>query len=238
VIPEPPETLASFAAAHHIGYPLLSDPGAAIITRLGVLDATSVAGQPVPYAGSFLLDAEGRIQAKFFEADTEYRRTAASILSLAGRPGGGPAIAAAQFTARPWVSNGTIAPGQRFTVGVDLELKPGWHAYSPGAVGYRGLELAIDDDPLFEPGALRVPPPRLLFFAPLNETVPVLEGSLRVARDMTQKFRVALKKLRDRPGVEAPITGTLLYQVCSDRVCHPPASLPLRWEVTIRPWTR
>ena len=111
MIPEPPETLASFAAAHHIGYPLLSDPGAAIITRLGVLDATSVAGQPVPYAGSFLLDAEGRIQAKFFEADTEYRRTAASILSLAEpRPAAARRSRPRSFTARPWASNANDRP--------------------------------------------------------------------------------------------------------------------------------
>lgn len=25
------------------------------------------------------------------------------------------------------------------------------------------------------------------------------------------------------------------YHVCSDRVCYPPASLPLRWTITIRP---
>ena len=40
------------------------------------------------------------------------------------------------------------------------------------------------------------------------------------------------------PEVRASLEGALLYQVCSDRVCHPPGRLPLRFEVTIRPWTR
>jgi hypothetical protein len=176
VIPEPRETLAGFAAAHGIPFPLLSDPGAAAITRLGVLDPTSVAGQPVPYAGSFLLDAEGRIQAKYFEADTEYRRTAASILALAGEGGseGAVTVPGGHFRARRWSSNATIAPGHRLTVGVDLDLPPGLHAYAPGARGYRGLDLVIDGGSLFEAGPLHVPPPRLLFFAPLNESVRVL----------------------------------------------------------------
>ena len=72
--------LRAFARRQHIGYPLLSDPGAAVIRRLGVQD-TTYGDVSVPYAGSFLLDGAGVITDKFFEADTEYRRTAASILA-------------------------------------------------------------------------------------------------------------------------------------------------------------
>jgi hypothetical protein len=238
VIPEPTETLAAFAAAHRLPFPLLSDPGAAVVARAGVLDPGSVAGQPVPYAGSILLDAQGRVTAKYFEADTEYRRTAASILSLAGDATAGETLATPHFGARRWQSGASIAPGQTLTVGIDLELPEGLHAYAPGARGYRGLDLVVEGEPLFEPGALHVPPPRLLFFAPTNESVPVVEGRVRVARDLTQRFRAALPRLRDAPEIRTSLEGALLYQVCSDRVCHPPGRLPLRFEVAIRPWTR
>jgi len=96
----------------------------------------------------------------------------------------------------------------------------------------------VEGEPLFETAALHVPAPRLLYFAPTNESIPVLEGRVRVARDLTQRFRAALPRLRDAPEVRASLEGALLYQVCSDRVCHPPGRLPLRFEVTIRPWTR
>ena len=34
------------------------------------------------------------------------------------------------------------------------------------------------------------------------------------------------------------MTGTLEYQVCSDRVCYPPAALPVRWTIKVRPLDR
>ena len=237
-MPESPDVLRTFAEKHGLTMPLLADEGATIIRRLGLRDETFSGKLAVPYAGSFMLDAEGRIVAKFFEADTENRRTAGSILALQGDAAGGAAVEAPHFTARPWTSNDVVAPGQRFTLGVDIEMKPEHHAYAPGTRGYRGLDLKTDPDPLFQVGPLRSPTPRQLYFAPLKETVPVLEGRFRLTRDVTQMFRAVLPRLRDATEVAAPITGTLEYQVCSDRVCYPPASLPLRWNVAIRPWTR
>src|SRR5512144_1653879 len=100
IVPEPAEVLRAFAQRQHIGYPLLSDPGAAYIGRLGVQDTTFRGDVPVPYAGSFMLDGAGVITDKFFERDTEYRRTAASILALRGGTGaGGAAVEARRFTA-------------------------------------------------------------------------------------------------------------------------------------------
>jgi hypothetical protein len=238
IVPEPPEVLRAFAQRQRIGYPLLSDPGAAAIRRLGVQD-TTFGDVPVPYAGSFLLDGAGAITDKFFEPDTEYRRTAASILALGGDAGhGGAPVQARRFTARPWLSNDVIMPGQRFTLGVEITLQPGHHAYAPGARSYRGLELALDADPLFEFGPPRLPPSRSLFYAPLKETVPVFEGRVTVSRDATQRYRAVLPSLSKADEVSHPLTGTLRYQVCSETLCDPPGSLPLRWELRIRRWTR
>src|SRR5262245_28901514 len=238
IVPEAPDVLRAFAQRQHIGYPLLSDPGALVIRRLGVQD-TTFGDVPVPYAGSFLLDGAGAITDKFFEADTEYRRTAASILAVGGQAAGGGAVTEARrFTARAWISNDVIMPGQRFTLGVELQLQPGHHAYAPGARGYRGLELAMDDDPLFTFAATRLPPARALFFAPLKETVPVFEGRVELSRDATQRYRAVLPSLSKAEEVSHPITGVLQYQVCSETLCDPPASLPVRWELRIRRWTR
>jgi hypothetical protein len=34
------------------------------------------------------------------------------------------------------------------------------------------------------------------------------------------------------------LAGTLAYQVCSDTVCYPPTTLPLKWTVRVRRWVR
>ena len=237
VLPEPPETLRAFASARRLGYPLLSDARAAAIRRLGLLDPLP-SDYEVPYAGSFLLDAEGRVTAKFFESETQYRRTAASILALEGGPMAGAPSVAPHFKARAWSSNRVLVPGQRVTLGVDLELPPGHHAYAPGAAGYRGLDLKLEGAAVYEAGPLRAPAPRPLFFAPLRETVPVLEGRVRLSRDVVAKWRPALKRLGEAVSAPAPIGGTLEYQVCTDTVCHPPGSLPLRFDLVLQPWTR
>lgn len=244
MIPEPVEVLKGFAMRQNIPYPLLSDPDSSIIRRFGLVDrgfrATGdLAGKEVPYAGSFIADARGVIQGKFFEEQTANRRTAASILVLQGEAGtGGEEVRAAYFTLRTSSSNAEVAPGQRFTLALDFEMKPKHHAYAPGVRGYRPLDVRLDPDPLFELHDTRFPEPREYFFAPLKETVPVYEGRFRILEDVTLSLRTALSRLRDSPRPSATITGTLQYQVCSDAVCYPPTSLPLRWSLTIRPWVK
>ena len=239
IVPEAPDVLRSFAQAHGVTIPLLSDDGATIIRRLGLHDQTFVGKHTVPYAGSFMLDGQGRIQSKFFEADTENRRTAGSILAEQGEAGVGAQQAAApHFTVRTSASNDAIALGQRLTLIVDLEMKPGFHAYAPGAAPYRALDVKLDADPLFAAHETRVPPGKPLPMGASGETVPVLEGRIRVLKDVTQQFRVAMPRLKAQPGLPVAITGTLEYQVCSARVCYPPASMPLRWALTVTRWTR
>ena len=239
IIPEPPDVLRAFAEKHGVRIPLLSDGEAAIVRRLGLLDTTFVGDKAVPYAGSFMLDARGRIVSKFFEQETENRRTAGSILAAQGEAGvGAREVGATHFTAVASASNDVIAPGQLLTLIVDVEMKPGFHAYAPGASGYRVVDLVLDESPLWQPRPTRVPPGRPERLAGAREPVPVLEGRFRVLKDVTQRFRAGMPLLKDQPQVPVTITGRLEYQVCSARVCYPPSSLPLRWELALRRWTR
>ena len=244
VIPEPAGTIKEFTAKHGITYPVLSDADAAIIRRFGLVDrgfqATGdLVGKDIPFAATFLVDEHGTIQDKFFEAAAESRRTTASILVLQGEPGtGGQEIRGGHFTLRTSSSNAELAPGQRFTLVLDFELEPKHHAYAPGVKGYRPLELQLDPDPLFEVHETRYPPPKTFYFAPLKETVSVFEGKFRVTRDLTVTLPGALPRFKDTDGFEAAVSGSLRYQVCSDVVCYPPSTLPLRWTVRIRKWVR
>jgi len=235
--------LAEFAARRRISFPLLSDPGSTVIARFGLLNAAYPPGDSahgVPYPGTFVTDATGRVTARFFEAAYAKRRTAGSVLALAGDvprwPGG--EVRSRAFILRTSQSNRAAAPGQRLTLVLDFEMLPKMHAYAPGVTSYRALELRLEPDPLVTVHETVFPPSRPYFFAPLEETVPVFEGSFRITRDVSlaggRDLAEALKA--SEPRLE--IRGTLEYQACSDLVCYPPASLPLSFTVDLLPLDR
>jgi len=240
-----PAILKEFATRRGIHFPLLSDPGSAVITRFGLRNPEYPPGDRahgVPYPGTFVADAAGVVRARFFEKTYVERRTAASYLALAGDTPREPAeaIRTKAFTLRTSSSNAAAAPGQRLTLVLDFEMEPSLHAYAPGVSGYRPLELRLDPLPLLTFHETAFPPSRPYHFAPLDETVPVFEGRFRVTRDVTvaggrdQAVTEALKG----PDPRLEVTGTLAYQVCSDRVCYPPAAQPLRWTVKLVPLDR
>jgi hypothetical protein len=241
IIHEPPEVLKEFAQRFGISYPLLADPESTVIRRLGLVDPEFVSEdlRDVPYAGSLLLDKSGVVREKFFEESTEYRRTAGSILLLMGEEGAASStVKAEHFGLRASVSNRDLAPGQRFTLVLDVEMEKDHHAYAPGDHGYRPLRFTPQADDLFVFHEPRLPEPRDYHFAPLNETVPVYEGRFRYVRDVTLEYRPALARLGPEPSFETAVSGKLEFQVCSDRVCYPPGSLELRWPLTVRRWVK
>jgi hypothetical protein len=244
VIPEPVATIKEFATKHGLDYPVLSDTDAAIIRRFGLVDHTfkatgDLVGKDIPYAATFLVDEHGFIKEKFFEQAAENRRTTASILVLQGEPGtGGQEVKADHFTLRTSTSNAEVAPGQRFTLVLDFELEPKHHAYAPGVKGYRPLELELAPDPLFEVHETRYPPAGTYYFAPLKETVSVFEGRFRILKDVTVTLPASLPRFKDAPEFPATLEATLKYQICSDAVCYPPSTQPLRFSVRVRKWVR
>lgn len=194
----------------------------------------------VPYPGTFVTDENAIVRSKRFDKTYMERRTAASFLTLAGDTPAASASAAttSTFTLRTSSSNAQAAPGQHVTLVLDFEMKPRMHAYAPGVRGYRPLGLILDPEPLMNAHQAVFPPSRPYHFAPLNETVPVLADRFRVTQDVTlaggREFTAFLKAADPT----LAITGTLQYQVCSDTICHAPATLPLRWAIKVLPLDR
>jgi AhpC/TSA family/Thiol:disulfide interchange protein DsbD, N-terminal len=240
-----PAILKEFAERRGIHFPLLSDPGSAVITRFGLLNPEYPPGDRahgVPYPGTFVTDADGVIRARYFEKTYVERRTAASFLTATGETPKEHAedIRTRAFVLRTSASNLAAAPGQRFTLVLDFEMEPTMHAYAPGVTGYRALELRLDPLPLVTFHETVFPPSKPYFFAPLSETVPVFEGRFRVTRDMTLAGGrdPAVAEALKIPDPKMELSGTLEYQACSDRICYPPASQPLRWTVKLLPLDR
>jgi hypothetical protein len=230
--------LREFAARRGITFPLLADPTSAVITRFGLRQEHGQA-----YATTFVTDAEGVILAKEQEESIVYRRTGASLLLADGALPAGSASAqeTPYFALRTTPSNDVVGPGQRITLALDFEMKPGLHAYAPGSHSYRPLSLSFDAHPrvhAMPPAAFPQPTPYL--FRPLNETVPVYEGSFRVLQDVVMNdvpVGWSQELLEATPDRFEPVvlTGALSYQVCSDTTCFPPATLPLRVDLKLRP---
>jgi hypothetical protein len=239
------EILHEFATRRGITFPLLSDVDSAVIRGFGLQNPGYPPGNRahgVPYPGTFVTNAAGVVEARFFEDSYQERRTAASLLAVAGDTPGDAVqqVQNAAFTLRTSLSNREAAPGQRITLVLDFEMQPGMHAYAPGTTGYRALALRLDPQPLVTVHEVAFPASRPYLFAPLDETVPVFEGRFRVTCDVTLVAGrdPALAQALAAPNPSLEITGTLEYQSCSDRVCYPPATQPLGWRVGLIPLDR
>jgi Thiol:disulfide interchange protein DsbD, N-terminal len=209
-----------------------------VITRFGLRQEHGQA-----YATTFVTDDAGVIRGKEQEDSIVYRRTGASILLGAGAEPSGSALSSTTpyFALRITPSNDVVGPGQRITLALDLEMRPGLHAYAPGPHAYRPLSVSFEPHPrvrVFPPA--RFPEPTPYLFRPLNETVPVHAGSFRVLQDVVMNdvpVGWAQELLGATPERFEPVDlkGSLAYQVCSDTTCYPPETLPLAVTLKLRP---
>jgi len=237
-----PAVLADFARRRGITHPLLSDPDSAVIRRFGLLNPEYPPGDRahgVPYPGTFVLDPDGVVREKDFARDYTERRTAASALARAGEATGpGREWTTPHFTLRTSVSNAEAVPGRRLTLVLDFDMATGRHAYAPGDHTYRPFALKMRPTPYARIEEPVLPASRPFRFEPLDETVPVFEGRFRVTQDVVLAVRDDVAPLLASADPTLVLDGVLEYQVCSDTVCYPPASLPVEWKVRIRPLDR
>ena len=80
--------LRDFASRKKITFPLLSDPDSRVIRAFGILNESVKPESPqygIPYPGTYLVDTQGKVVAKYFEQDMRERISAGAI--LAGRLG-------------------------------------------------------------------------------------------------------------------------------------------------------
>jgi len=234
------EVLKDFSTRRNITFPLLSDPESRIIREYGIINEIDYpaghAFHGVPFPGTFITDAKGIVRTKEFEPTYQERRTAASLLISRGEA---PSAAVRQvqnnqFTLRTSSSNAQGATGQRITLVLDFKMAEHMHAYAPGVKGYKPLRLTLAENPIVTAHEVIYPQSTPYTFKPLNETVPVYEDEFRVVQDIT---------LRAQPGGTDPVDqvdlkGTLDYQVCSDKVCYAPSSMPLQWTLKLVPLDR
>ncbi len=236
---DPVALLAEFSERRGIGFPLLSDPDSAIIRALGLLSPDYPEDHRfhgVPHPVTYLIGPDGVIVERHVEESYRERRTLSSVLvhrEMAADDAASDQVAE-HFGLRTAASSDLVYPGQRVTLSLAFDLKDGFHAYAPGDHAYRGLELALDEHPLVAVGEVVRPDAKPFHFAPLDETVPVYEGQVRLLQDIVLQHGEATDE-KAALGEPLELTGTLHYQICSEKICFPPSQLAVSWTLAIEP---
>jgi hypothetical protein len=234
--------LAEFSSRRHITFPLLSDTGSTTIKRYGILNTTVPESNQLygyPFPGTFMVNHEGVVTARFFEQAYQERNTVASIMARLGRKVEMPAtrISSPHVEITSLVSDSTVAPGTHFSLVLDVRPAARVHVYAPGVTGYKPITLSIEAQPALVVRDVRYPKPEDYHFKPLNEHVPVFQRPFRIVQDLaidaSPQGQSALKDI-----ATLAIKGVLTYQACDDKVCFTPQSVPLTWTVTLRPLDR
>jgi hypothetical protein len=256
ITPDTASVLSTFATAHQIAYPLLSDVGGEVIQAFGLLNPNippnprQATGQPFP--GHFFVAPDGRVLAKAFTGDLRHRVSgSALVLEFAGvTDEAAITIANDVVTARITLSSTRLFGGQEIAVVVDLDIADRWHVYAESvSVPYTPLSIHIDTDgDLLAMQRFTMPAPVQLDFAATGESLPVHKGHVRVSGrarlrwspppSMFAGLEEAVSRRAIVPG-EYRLRGTLRYQACNESVCLEPRverfELPIIVEANVAP---
>ncbi len=261
---DPQPILAAFSRQHGITYPLLSDLGSATIKRYGILNTVAeevlgpngsdpaiiaqarlyVSGngatermRGIPFPGTFIIDRQGRVTSRFFEDSYTVRNTVSNILlKLDGRDGSvtGTRISTEHLDLKTYSTDIAVAPGNRFSIALEITPRRGMHVYAPGASGYRVVGVTTVPQQFIRVLTTHYPASETWFFKPLNERVPVYQKPFTLVQEFVLDGQGSAREaLRDHTTLM--IAGTLEYQACDDRLCYNPVSVPLSWTVGLKP---
>jgi len=192
----------------------------------------------IAFPGTFILDTHGRVKQRFFEDFYIERNTVSNLLLKLGNNTdavvAGTKVSTAHIEITTYPSLASIAPGDRFSVALDIQPHAKIHVYAPGAQGYRMVSLTIEPNPQVRVFPVQYPPSEIYYYRPLNERVPVFQKPFRLNQELVLDGSLpAQAALRGKDNVT--IRGILEYQACNDKECFNPVSVPLSWTMTLRP---
>jgi hypothetical protein len=176
------------------------------------------------HPGWYVLDARGVIVAKYFDDNARYTPAAILVHQFGWSPPE-PAmeVEGKQLRALVGASNAMVAPGQRVTLTLDIDLDPNMHVYAPGVEGgYISIDWKMQDSQTAAVYAPTFPRSEKLYLKAIGETVPAYRNHFRLTRD------IAIGRPIDGSG-KITVPGSLRYQACDDRVCYIPQELHLTW---------
>ena len=243
---DPVETLRAFGEARGIQFPLLSDESASVIRQYGLLNEGMEAGTRfygVPHPGTFILDTDGRVTARFFEQEYQERSTVSSIMvalgDAVGRADGlATRLSTDHLDALVYPTDAIVAPGNRFSLVVDVTPKPEMHVYAPGEHSYQVIALGIETPEFVRAHEVTFPESDIYHFEPLDERVEVYQEPFQLVQEVTIPMSREIAGLAAAPDATLRVDGTLSYQACDAAICYTPVELPVSWTLDWRPLVR
>ena len=218
---------------------MLADPDSATIRKFKVLNREAAGFQKgMSHPGFFYIDAQGIIREKFFESNDLDRFSPNDVIvklfpELAEQVND-KVVEAPHLQLSLAQSDRVVVPGNRVSLIAEIRLPTGVHVYSPEVKGYKPIALSIHPTTDVVPVGVTYPRSKILYLEAIHEHVPVFEGEFRIVYEITinrsREFLAALGS-----GKEVAVTGELKYQACDERVCYPPASLPVSWKLQVLP---
>lgn len=233
------EILKNFADRTRIGYPLLSDAGSKTIRAFGILNETVQPGTlayGVPWPGTYVIDPGGTVKERFFEQSYRERFSAGTVLLKSvpdAETAGKRILETRHLKIESSASEPAVHAGDRITLVLDLILPARMHVYTPEVKGYIPVDWKMAESPMFQAKAPQYPAGKMLRLEAIQETLPVYEKRVRFTRDIVFAQEKALLSGGDGQAAKARISGSLRYQACDDKVCYPPAEIPLEWEFSV-----
>lgn len=232
------DALAAFGDEFEITYPMLSDPDSEIIERFGILNTlVGPDDHPwfgVPFPGSYVIDRDGVVIAKFFENEIGMRANANQLLRAAV----GDSIVIEPLPSREAVNEVTVELAYDGTtlmpivihdLLITLRVPEGQHLYGePVPEGMVATTVTIDDEvPVISRAAI-FPTTQEHRLAGTGDILHVYEGDVRIRVPIV--YRPSDFYERDEPD-QVTVSGTLRWQSCDDEVCH--LSTSRRFEIVL-----
>jgi hypothetical protein len=118
-----------------------------------------------------------------------------------------------------------VKPGAKTMLFVDIAPNANIHVYAPGAKDYITVTVKIQPQANVKVGKLMFPKSEIVTL--LDEKVPVYQKPFRLTQELT-----VLGSLKT--GAAVPVSGTVEYQACDDKVCYAPESAPVSWTLNVK----
>jgi len=226
------EILKSFAdRMGGFSYPTLADPNSEIIEAFGIRNPNPTPGSRtdgMAFPGTYIVNADGIVQEKFFEDSHRIRPTAETVLMKTFGADGGrrTEVQLPQFNFSAYASQDSWRPGNTIVLVVDFDLPELMHLYAPGS-DYTAANLSIVETEHVLQNRLTLPEAEILYLEPIDESVPVYHGTPQIQREITLSPGYG----EDTIAVDAILT----YQTCDDEICFPPADFALTFNLDVIP---
>lgn len=218
------DALRDFRNAQNISYTLLSDPESEVIKSFGILntliDENDHPWYGIPYPGTYVVDADGKIMQKFFENNLAIRAGPEQLLHAAL---GEPLAATNDGVPKPveevevsvHFDGASLTPTVQKDLVAQFRVPAGYHVYaSPAPAGLSAVDLILDDNEDLVQRPIMRPPAESHSLAGTDETFDVYHNVFELRLPLT---------VNNAGKPEITITGELIWQSCDDQVCGIPA---------------